>query len=44
MARFQAMWAQTKGRAKSEMKRRVESAKMASKLVGIPMKKSTQPR
>jgi hypothetical protein len=33
------MWAQGKSRAKSEMKRRAESARIVTKMIGVPMKK-----
>ena len=36
---FQAQWAQHKGRAKTDSKRRAESAKILGKMVGIPVKK-----
>lgn len=38
MARLQAEMAQRKGRAKSEMKRRSESARIVSKKIGVLIK------
>ena len=39
IAKLQAMWAQGRGRAKSEMQRRAESARMITKKIGVPVRK-----
>ena len=39
LAQLEAIWAQGKGRAKSEMKRRAESARIVTKKIGVSMRK-----
>jgi hypothetical protein len=43
LAKMQAMWAQGRGRAKSEMKRRAESARIVTKKIGIAFKPQETP-